>query len=284
MPKQTDVVIEETPQYPRQVRLDTIARCNATCLSCHRFNTKRNGEMPVELFMKLLRDIGSWTQPLVETVPVNYGEFFLRKDWAWILEMIEKYLPNTNIVIPTNGSLLDDKAVDLLCQIQTLLLVNFSINAFFDDTYEAFMKLPAETIPKIRKAMERIKALRPEVYIRASMVFDPMYQTDSERDLFANHWKDIAEICIIPAASCGRDKPVVLPNKLPCRSIFKDLVVGYDGKLSNCCWDSNFTIPLGEYSGNLLKDWMNPKMEGLRKLHNEHRRDEIEICKFCSFA
>jgi radical SAM protein with 4Fe4S-binding SPASM domain len=282
--KQIDITYE-TPSQPRQVRLDTTTRCNASCTSCHRFYSQREGEMPPELIGKVLRDIARWPAPLTEIIPVNYGEFFLREDWAWILSMVEKNLPDTQIVLPTNGSLITPDTVSKLCKVTTLKIINFSVNAFYEDTYRAFMGLKEETPTKIVDAIKQIKVERPDIIIWVSMVFDPEYQTDRERDDFVNFWRQYAYPQILPAASAGRRrKKPEQAVKLPCRSIFSDMVVGYDGRLSLCCFDADFHIDLGEYSGNLKADWKNAKIEELRRLHNEHKRDEVDLCKQCTFA
>ena len=275
-----------TPPQPRQLRLDTTTTCNASCLSCHRFNSGRQGEMPYSLIEKLLSDVSKWATPLEEIIPVNYGEFFTRKDWYGILVMIAQYLPYTQIVIPTNGSFLSNEAIFKIAKIPTVKIMNYSVNAYFDETYKQFTGLNPDVIPMIRKGVAQLKVLRPDITHRVSMVFDPEYQTDLERDLFKNYWIGHAEPWILPAASAGRTgKKPVNPVKLPCRSIFSDIVVGYDGKISSCCFDPAFNaFELGYYSGDLLRDWHSPELTELRRLHNEEKRTEVALCKACTFS
>jgi hypothetical protein len=222
---------------------------------------------------------------LTELVPVNYGEFFLYDKWFWLLNQVALILPKTNIVIPTNGSKVDDEVVDKLCKIPNISVINFSLNALLDSTYTNFMGFDPKVLNTIKAAMMRLRARRPDITLWASMVFDPRYQTDLERDMFVKYWKPLAEPQIIHAASAGRDDNQPLhPVTLPCRSLFSDFVIGYDGKLSSCCFDAAFSMDLGYYSGNVLKDWKNPKLEELRRLHNEGRRSEVDLCKVCTFA
>lgn len=277
-----------TPSQPRQVRLDSTSFCNASCLSCHRVLSQRKGEMPRDLVMNLLEDISQWEQPLDEIVPVNYGEFFLYKNWFWLLQQIEKKLLATRIVIPTNGSLLTVKTVEKLATIKNWDLINFSINAFFDETYKRFTGLEPSVLTKFPQLMLKIRELRPDVTIWASMVFDPIYHTEIERDLFIEAWKQFAFPQVLTASSAGRaDNKPLYRTSLPCRSIFSDFVVGYDGKLSSCCWDSNFFIDLGylqDYGGDILKAWNNEKFKELRRLHNAGQRSSVSLCRVCSYA
>ena len=118
--KQTDITYP-TPTQPKQLRLDLTTKCNASCLSCHRFLAEgRVGGMNHALLDQILGDVTQWETPLLEIVPVNYGEFFLREDWYEILTKIASRLPRTHIVIPTNGSLLDESKVVQLSRIPTV--------------------------------------------------------------------------------------------------------------------------------------------------------------------
>ena len=284
MPSKLEITYDILPQ-PRQVRLDTTTTCNAKCLTCHRFLTKRKGEMPVELINEILKDVGRWNPPLDEIVPVNYGEFMLRRDWLQILRMIANKLPNTQLVLPTNGSMLDEQGVKDLCSIPTLKIINFSLNAFFKETYEQFMGFQMGTIAIIDAAVSMVKVLRPDIMLWVSMVFDPQYQSDLERDYFIEYWKQKGVIpWILAASSCNRGLEIKIPRLEPCRSLFSDIVIGFDRKLGLCCFDAGFTLDMGEYSGNLKEDWFNEKMNEIRTLHNQYRRDSLSLCKVCSYA
>lgn len=240
--------------------------------------------MPKELILQILDDVSRWEKPLAEVVPVNYGEVFLYPDWEWLMRIISQKLPQTTMTLATNGALLDEAVAMKISTIPTLRIINFSINAYYDETYEKFMGLKAEVIPQIRRIVTLLRILRPDIRQKVSMVFDPQYQDDMERDLFKNYWISYAEPWVLPAASAGRGTIIKIPRVLPCRSIFSDFVIGFDGKLSSCCFDCSFALDLGNYSDNVKKDWLNDKIEELRRIHNEGRRTEIPLCSSCSFA
>jgi radical SAM protein with 4Fe4S-binding SPASM domain len=210
----------------------------------------------------------------------------LLDNWSDILSLIHRYLPKTQVVIPTNGSKLGLHEVKELCKFQNVRIINFSINAYFEETYQSFMGLPAKVLDLIHNAIKLIILLRPDIKIWVSMVADPEYQTDLERDLFKSHWDGIADnVWLLSASSAGRtSKRPLQPVTAPCRSIFSDIVVGYDGKLTSCCFNPGMDLDLGYYSGDLKKDWRNPKLEDFRRIHNEHRRAEIPLCRGCTFA
>ena len=279
-------IVYETPSQPKQLRLDTVGNnCNASCLSCHRRLSKRTGKMPMDMIRRILNDVSSWNQPLNEIVPVNYGELFTRPDWETIITKIAIKLPFTKIVIPTNGSLLNEKAVRFLCSVPTLYVINFSVNAYFAETYEYFTGLKAEVIERIKTFVMLISQLRKDVTIWVSMVYDPEYQPQLDKDFFMEYWSHSPAVPqLLAAASAGRKVRTIAPLKIPCRSIFSDFVIGFDGKLSSCCFDASFNLDLGYYSGDAKKDWLNPKLQRLRELHNAQQREEYELCRTCSFG
>ena len=271
------------PAQPRQLRLDTTTACNAQCLSCHRTLSPRRGGMSEELLTQLLDDVGKWVIPLQEVVPVNYGEFFILSNWAQLLNTISIRLPHTSIVIPTNGSLLDSDNLVGLVRCKTLRVINWSINAYLPKTYEGFMGLDYSVVESIKQLSRLIRYHRGEIVQWFSMVFDPLWHSEAERDMFVTYWRQYGVPQVLCASSCNRT-PLKLTTTLPCRSIFSDVVVGYDGKLSSCCFDSAFTLDLGWYSGDLFKDWQNRQLTALREAHNQGRRQFYNLCRRCSFA
>lgn len=276
-------LIYETPSQPRQVRLDITTACNAKCLSCHRFLTTRSGNMPKSFIKEILQDISNWNKPLEEIIPVNYGEFFCNKEWKKYLRLINEALPRTNIVIPTNGSLITNEDVEFICSINTVGIINFSVNAFFEKTYEEFMGLKGETLDNILNLATLFRKYKPEIQLVFSMVYDPAYQTEMEKELFLAFWRNYGIPWTIPASNCNR-YPLKIKNNIACRSIFSDLVIGFDGKLSSCCFDPGMVLDLGKWEGSVLGAWNNPKLQELRKLHNEGRRQEVGWCSGCSFS
>jgi radical SAM protein with 4Fe4S-binding SPASM domain len=244
--------------------------------------------MSIKLIEKILEELSGWEKPLREICPANFGEFLLLENWFEILKLIEEKLPKTRIAFATNGYFLGEDAVHKLVSVKTLGWLNFSVNAYFRETYEQIMGLSAETIAKVKQAAKLIRELRPDIKTCASIVFDTAHVTEAEKQIFVAFWKPLVSVVSVnPTNSCNIPfKKPLFTNKLPCRSIFTDLVVGYDGKIATCCYDANFELDLGYYGedGTILEIWNGPKFTKLRQTHLEGRRTEIEICKNCTFA
>jgi len=240
--------------------------------------------MDMALIDRVLTEIASWPQPLEEIVPIDYGELWLRDDWYDILKLIETKLPATKLVIPTNGSRLDFKALKMLLSIRTLTVVNFSLNAYFNESYETLVGLPAETMTKVRRVVERIRIERPGVTVWVSMVYNSLFMSEIEKDRFVDYWKGIAFPQVNQVTFCNSKEKLWRLVVFPCRSIFSDMVIGYDGKIGSCCFDPGFLIDLGTLDDSLLEIWQGPKFQEFRRLHNEYKRGEHPLCSQCSFA
>lgn len=276
----------ETLPQTKSLHIDTWSYCNASCRFC-RYNTltRPKGKMDMKLLEHILDDAATWPQPLEEIVPIHYGEFFLNPEWYEILKLIERKLPQTAIVLPTNGSMLDPATVLKLTTIRTLRLLNISVNAYFAETYEQLMGLKADTILRIKEAVRYLKVLMSPITVWLSMVYDPSYQTEKEKDLFEQEWQPYGIVKVHPTSFCRDYRKPAITSKIPCRSIFIDFVFLWDGRVAPCCWDSNGEIIVGDVTKQKILDvWHGEAMNTLRELHNQGRRDEIELCSLCSFS
>lgn len=283
-----------TPLVPRQIRLELSSHCNAKCLSCHGHSplhamTRPRGHMSRELVEKCLADIVAFPQPISEIVCSNYGETMCHPDWHSIMELVARKLPRVPIVFPTNGVLLADGRLELLCRIRTLALVNFSVNAYLKETYESFHGLPYEkSYETITNAITRLRQLRPDVTIWISCVRDSQYQSPREIELFKEHWGKYGIVQINQAEYSNRpDRAPKVPVTLPCRSLQSDLVILHNGQCLSCCYvaDAIPELIVGDaLTENLLDIWHGRKFSDLRAAHFKGQRSNLETCKRCTFA
>lgn len=284
--KASDIKYTASP-FPRQIRLDSVNYCQARCRFCHILQVDRpKAKMSLAKIEEIINEIAQWPQHPQEVVPVNYGEMLIHEQWFDILKLVEIKLPRTRIVLPTNGALLDWEKLRKLLTIKTLRLVNLSINAAFDESYEAIMSLPASNIQRLRNIAARIRQDRPDITVWASMVHSSLWLTDLERDRFIEFWRDVAIPQVNSATFCGNGEKPWRMVKEPCRSLFSDMVIGADGKIGSCCYDVGFTHDLGQHpqDGTLLEIWNGPKFRVLREVHNAGKRGNIPICAGCTFA
>lgn len=285
------MITYQTTVQPRQVRLELSSACLAKCVPCHRNSmTRPVGHMDIQLLLKCLSDIRDFPQPLIEVVPTGWGEFQCNFQWERMLLLISQNLPRTRMVIPTNGAMLTDGAIDILAQISTLKVFNLSVNAIFPETYEAFNRLPAKHLGDIEKSALKLKKLRPDILIWASMVYSSEYQSPKEKEMFEEHWNQLigpGTAQVVWAQFAGReDRKPLTPVLVPCRSLFSDICVFWNGQVvSGCCWDAQGELGVGDVNKDSLIDiWHGKAYATLRQKHNGGKRGSLKLCASCTFA
>lgn len=277
-----------TPLQPKQVRLELSSFCNAHCVACHGHGqypmTRPKGHMPFSLVEKCVQDIKKFPNILSEIVPTGYGELFLHPQWFKILEYIARELPRVRMVIPTNGTLLKDGVMETLSRVSTLKLIDLSVNAFLPETYRVFHKLPPENLARVEEAAKKIRQLRPDIMLWVSMVRSSQYQSPTEVELFIQHWSRYGKVMINQAEYCKGPEPIT-PVILPCKSLFSDMCVSWDGRVTSCCYDADCELVVGDtVKESLLDIWFSKRFSEIRTFHNEGKRAELEICKHCTFS
>lgn len=285
-------VQHKLPEYPRQVRIETSSFCNSACSWCHfhgdfKPQARAKGRMTVELFNAILTDIAAWPKPLQELVPTNYGELFLANSWAWMLLEVARRLPQTRIHLVTTGILLNDENLEKLAQVPTLKYLNFSLNAFFSDTWERVHKVPAKHMPKAVQAVHKFRDRRPDVEVNVSMVHDPELVTEMEKDLFKEYWAMFGSVTVSTVSFAGHPtRGPKEPVTLACRSVVDGLVVFDNGTVgTGCCFDGSAELAIGSFpQENLLDIWRGEKLRHIVELHNSGKRAELKLCSGCTFA
>lgn len=286
-------VTYNTPIVPRQVRLELTNFCPYQCVFCHRRHmTREVGYISTGLVEKVIEDIRAFPMPLAEVVPQGWGECFAHPEWFAILELLARKLPSTGIVIPTNGSYLSESVVDRLAQIRTLKVVNLSLNAFFPEVYSAIHGVSPQALERAPSLTQKLRRLRPDVRVWASMVYDSHLQSPLEKEMFEAYWNGLlgaGTAQVVWNQSTGLSAPEKLvPVNHPCRSLFSDMVVLYDGTVATgCCFDAQGhpELVVGHVNrGHLLDHWHSKRYAEIRQLHNQGQRGCLTLCRNCSFA
>lgn len=285
-------VQHQLTEVPRQVRIETASRCPMKCPFCHAFGdfkllTRAKGTMSQELYAAILNDIVTWPAPPYELVPTNFGELAMNPRWEWMLHLASALLPKTRIHLVTTGIWLTPANLEKLAQVQTLKYVNFSINAFFSETWARIHGQPAEFMPRVVRAVHEFRDRRPDVEVNVSLVQDPDITTELEADLFTNYWQQFGKVSVSSASYAGNPKHVPDPPvTLSCRSVVDGLVISDQGVVgTGCCFDGSLELAIGRFPEESLLDiWRGEKLKALVDLHNSGRRAEIPLCKGCNFA
>lgn len=290
------------PKVPKQVRLEAINACPNSCPWCAGFGgsnpfvpggkkmTRPRVSMTLDTIEVALKEIATWPIPLYELTFNNYTEIWMYKQWFEAMQLVDQYLPKVRFVLVTTGTMLTDDALQRLVTIKTLKYVNFSVNAFFQETYERIHGVSAKALQRLPGLVEKIRNMRPDIHMQASMVYDTTLVTEVERELFIAYWKPRVQYVAIqnPSYAGSSLRQPVEVVTLPCRSIFDGLTVLSNGIcMPNCCFsaDAEMELQIGHFPEEKLLDiWRGEKLKTLAETHNSGRRAELPLCFSCTFA
>ncbi len=281
--------------FPQEVIIEITNICNLKCLYCHfhgkgALRKRKLGLMEKTLWIKILEDIGSWSD---KTKGVNIclhgaGEPLLHPQFEEILKKA-KGIPKARIGFMTNGMLFTEKWHKLIIDLQ-VDWIWFSIDgtkAEINDFYRkgASLKTIESNIQNFVNLKERTKSIHPA--INFNMVRYPEI-TEDEMKEYVKKWLPIANIVSIATFRPIGSKKLLSPeNKKnipykPCPLIYSQLVIGWDGEVGLCCEDINVEIKLGNVKAeNLISIFNGDRMQKIRKLHEKGQRKKISLCKDC---
>lgn len=125
---------------PQVFYLGLISHCNLSCNLCPIHSPKlknkfEGGIMEKKISAKVLSELKKFSPSLKLIYLQEYGEPFLYKDLFEIIKEIEEILPNTNIGITSNGTLLNDNLIEKLLK-SKISSITFSLDAATEQTYQ----------------------------------------------------------------------------------------------------------------------------------------------------
>ena len=78
-----------------------------------------------------------------------------------------------------------------------------------------------------------------------------------------------------------RERLDVFGNRMPCRKVFTDMLIYWDGQVAICNYDWDERRSIGNVSEISIQDaWDSDEYERIRNMHTEGRFDE-SICNEC---
>ena len=277
--------LRSTPyvDYPLDVQIESLARCNAACSFCVYPNLKRVGDrMPEEMFLKILDDL----ERIPKDLPFNmtlYGvnePFLDKRIWDW-MRIITDRLPQATISLNTNGSPLTREMILRLAEYRVARM-SVSLNEFDPDRYEALMKIPFDRSVEVLRILNDLKG--------SGVLSFPVGVTRAGdgtiRDLRFIAW--VREN--FPNLSCNYSPQFewIAPEKradlggapdIGCTHWF-DLTIRANGEVSFCCIDGHNAWPRGQVADTHVLDIYNdPMIRHFRQ--NAVGRPQVPQCADC---
>ena len=73
-------------------------------------------------------------------------------------------------------------------------------------------------------------------------------------------------------------------KKDPCRLLWTEMVISWDGRVSLCCNDYENKAVLGDIKTQSIKEiWSGERLNSIRNFHKKRKFDRIGICKNCEY-
>lgn len=280
-------------EFPLRFAVETTNICNLECPMCPRQESGRGfGVVDMDM-MKRCADEAAGREIIF--YPQGFGESFLHPKFREVLH----YLKSTGVRYPcviTNGTQLSDQNIAALIDSETAIVI-VSIDGADKEVFEKTRKNASyEDVVQKTKRLFQMRAergaVRPHIILSvvgSDGVRESMDRFKSEwTPLFADH--DEIFVCSVVTwagtmkiddSSC---RPVPAPGtpRKPCRMLYKTLTVYYDGRATPCCYDHACKLEVGNAKTQTIAEiWNGEPLARLRRLHEEGRVDDIELCRGC---
>jgi len=274
---------------PSNIILEVSALCNVSCLGCalhgpHGFVTRPFGNMKKDIWEPVIREIGTCGQKVSLTTHGG-GEPLMSPDLRDILTFARSF-PNINVGFLTNGMLMNESWAEFVIDID-LDWIAFSIDGVIPETHDQIRQ--KSNLIQVEKNLETLLELKqkktrhtPEVKINM-VAYDNIID---QKDSFVEKWIDKVDAVMVshyrnPPES--KRWPGVPLERKPCKLLWSQAVVAWDGRLGLCCEDFNIDHSPGSVGKNssLLELWNGSEFTKVRDLHRQGLFEKHPMCSKC---
>lgn len=273
-------------KIPHRLRIENTNICNAKCIFCPHGNMKRQqGVMDMGLFKKIIDEASFYKIPLVSIY--GFGEPLLDR---YLFDRVEyaKRKAIKKVATNTNASFLKMENIDRLLG-SRLDEVYISFDAATETTYREIRPgLDFATVESNIKTLVREKRVRKLKIPRIYLSFVECPQNQHEVSLYLKKWKGVVDGISISylhnwaGKFSGEHLLKDTKRRDPCRFLWTDMPVSWDGKVTICCYDYENEVVIGDLSDNgIVSVWTGEPLKRLRQIHTEGHFDKIDICKEC---
>jgi radical SAM protein with 4Fe4S-binding SPASM domain len=269
---------------PAHMKIELTNFCNLACPMCpHEQMQREVGYMRPELFRRIIDQ----SAPHLEFAYLHHlGESLFH---GKIGELI-RYGRSQGVAmgLSTNATYLDLRKGRALLESGLDFLV-ISMDGASPDTYQR-MRVGgdfATTVGNVRRFFE-LKRRMPN---STTVVVQMIVTTDNHHEVeaFAELWRgDGAQVMIKEARDwAGQVQLVQLGappavNRVPCKMLWTELTVLWDGKVVPCVNVFEHENVLGDFSTQTLDEiWNGPAMQELRAAHLAEQIDDVAVCRTC---
>ena len=278
-------------RFPPQVVIETTSYCNLKCIHCsHREMIRPQQHMERDLYDKIVEEIGR-EAPDTEIWPTFYGEAFILGDELWDRLDYAAKVGCRNLVLNSNGTLLDrDDNIDKVLR-SPLKRFILSLDGLKPETFEMIRaKAKWDVVyPAVEKLLE-VRADRGQTYPTITCQFSVMKENAGEALDYRTYWKARgAEVKIRPMmewTASGTVRTQTIDHntdfRIACPWGNNTMAIHQDGSIVACAVDYEGLHKVGNARTHSLKEMWAELKRTLRDIHRAHRwKDLPSICKGC---
>jgi radical SAM protein with 4Fe4S-binding SPASM domain len=230
----------------------------------------------------------------VLVAPQGLGEPFLDPEFVARLTRAHE-LGLKYIDITTNATLMGEVAVRAVIASKVFLL-SVEIDGADKAVYER--SRPNADYDVVVANLQRVFTLRRELgselpYVSISAIQWP--DVVPSMPAFEALWRPLLgpmdEIFVAQPVTWAGDRPVpgrraATPDELrtrpTCRMLYKTLQIYFDGRATPCTYDHACKLQVGDANTQTIEEiWQGDPLARLRRLHEQGRSGEIELCRNC---
>jgi radical SAM protein with 4Fe4S-binding SPASM domain len=285
---------------PWAMYIDVTNTCNFKCIYCPTGNpdmlqevNRHRGHMPMELFVKLVKDLGELDEKLRVVNLYKDGEPLANPNFCKMVEIISNANVTDRLYSKTNGELISRHKDLAACNMHML---GISVPHVHEDKIQEIVGKKVN----YQKYLDGIKRLfedsRRKFTINTKIA--NYYLTEEDIEKFYNDFEPISDTVAIEGLhgwgakeikdtflyDTGSHDGVPLVPKIACPLPIFMMSVNSDGTTGVCCAEWGHFHNLGNVYTEHVKDiFNNQKSKEFRRMHLEGRREENRACRDCQY-
>lgn len=279
--------MDKFKKVPFRVMIENTNICQANCVFCpHQAMKRRIGTMEMTLFKKI---IDQCQKSAINYVTIyGFGEPLLDKHF------FEKVVYAKSAAIPrvttnTNGMYLTKEKIKKI------------FNSGIDEIYISFDALTNKTYKKIRPGLDfktvesnilnliyerkKRKLDKPEIILSYVETPDNQKETLKYIQKWQNKVNHISISFMHNWTGQIKNQGMLKNGKRdPCRLLWTDMTISWNGDVPLCCNDYENKIILGNINNQSIKQiWGGEKLKKIREYHQKRNFAKVSLCKNCQY-
>ena len=281
----------EKLNFPNRVTVELTNDCNVSCVFCNRQKISMDiGYIEDKLFYKIIDEMARHLP--VKLVPFFRGEPLMHPQLIPFIKYA-KQKGVGSIQMASNALLLDDEMQDRLIE-AGIDYLSFSLDTVDPKVYERSrmfgnLEISSNHVKSMGlKCKERKKKGLPAPTIQVSTINIEEYLPKQKE--FIEEWLPYVDVVRVYEQHDEKGRLVdpqirksldVFEERKPCRKVFTDMIIYWDGRMALCNYDWNEQRKIGNVNTMTLQEaWDSEEYEAVRKMHLCNQFDR-GICADC---